>query len=172
MLSCVWLFETAWTTARQLLCSWNSPDKNIWVGCHSQSISETPVWPKDQTHVHLLYWQMDFFYHWATWEAYISYAAIAVTAKSLQLCLTLWDPIDGSPSGSPIPEILQARVLEWVSISFSNSWKWKVKVKSLSCVRLLATAWTAAHQATPSMRFSRQEYWSGVLLPSLMLLTL
>ena len=83
-------------------------------------------------------------------------------AKSLQLCPTLCDPIDGSPPGSPIPGILQARTLEWVAISFSNAWKWKVKVKSLSHVRLLATPWTAAHQAPPSMGFSRQEYWSGV----------
>ena len=88
-------------------------------------------------------------------------------ARSLQSCPTLGDPIDGSPSGSPIPGILQARTLEWVAISFSSAWKWKVKVKSLSCVRLLATPWTAAHQAPPSMAFSRQEYWSGVPLPFL-----
>ena len=87
-------------------------------------------------------------------------------AKSLQLCPTLCDPIDGSPTGSPVPGILQARTLEWVAISFSNAWKWKVKVKSLSRVGLLATPWTAAYQASPSMGFSRQEYWSGVPLPS------
>ena len=87
-------------------------------------------------------------------------------AKSLQSCPTLWDPIDGSPPGSPIPGILQARTLEWVTISFSNAWKWKVKVKSFSRVRLLATPWTAAYQAPPSMGFSKQEYWSGVPLPS------
>ena len=92
------------------------------------------------------------------------YAAAA--AKSLQLCPTLCDPIDGSPPGSPIPGILQARTLEWVAISFSNAWKWRVKVKSFSRVRLLATPWTAAHQAPPSMGFSRQEYWSGLTLPS------
>ena len=85
----------------------------------------------------------------------------------LQSCLTLCDPIDGSPPGSPVPGILQARTLEWVAISFSNEWKGKVKVKSLSPVRLLATPWTAAHQAPPSMGFSKQEYWSGVPLPSL-----
>ena len=62
----------------------------------------------------------------------------------------------------PVPGILQARTLEWVAISFSHAWKWKVKVKSLSCVWLLVTPWTAAHQAPPSMRFFRQEYWSGV----------
>ena len=84
----------------------------------------------------------------------------------LQSCLTLCDPIDGSPPGSSVSGILQARTMEWVAISFSNAWKWKVKVKSLSCVRLLATPWTTAHQASPSMGFSRQEYRSGMPLPS------
>ena len=90
----------------------------------------------------------------------------AAAAKSLQSCPTLCDPIDGSPPGSPIPGILQARTLEWIAISFSNAWKWKVKVKSLRRVRLLATPWTAAYQALPSMGFPRQEYWSGLPLPS------
>ena len=88
------------------------------------------------------------------------------TAKSLQSCPTLCNPIDGSLPGSPIPGILQARTLEWVAISFFNAWKWKVKVKSLSRVQLLVIPWTAAYQAPPSMGFSRQEYWSGVPLPS------
>ena len=96
----------------------------------------------------------------------IRFIAAAAAAKSLQSCPTLCDPIDGSPPGSSVHGILQARILEWVAISFSNAWKWKVKVKSLSCVRLLATPWTAAHQAPRSMGFSRQEYWSGVPLPS------
>ena len=82
--------------------------------------------------------------------------AAAAAAKLLQSCLTLCDPIDGSPPGFPDPGILQARTLEWVAISFSNVWKWKVKVKSLSCVRPLATPWIAAHQAPLSMGFSRQ----------------
>ena len=90
----------------------------------------------------------------------------AAAAKSLQSCPTLCDPIDSSPRGSPIHGILQARTLEWVAISFSNAWTWKVKVKSLSRVRLFVTPWTAAYQAPPSMEFSRQEYWSGVPLPS------
>ena len=68
------------------------------------------------------------------------------------------------PPGSPVPGILQAKTLEWVAIAFSNAWKWKVKVKLLSRVRLIATPWTAAHQAPPSMGFSRQEYWSGLPL--------
>ena len=93
-------------------------------------------------------------------------AAAPAAAKSLQSCPTLCDPTDGSPPGSPIPGILQARTLEWVAISFSSAWKWKVKVKSLSHVWLFMTPWTAAHQAPPSMGFSRQGYWSGVPLPS------
>ena len=83
-------------------------------------------------------------------------------AKSLQSCPTLCDPIDGSPPDSTIPGILQARTLEWVAISFSNAGKWKGKGKSLSRVRLFVTPWTAAHEAPPSMGFSRQEYWNGV----------
>ena len=86
----------------------------------------------------------------------------AAAAKLLQSCPTLCNPTDGSPPSSPVPGILQARTLEWVAISFSNAWKWKVKVKSLSRVRLLATPWTAAYQASPSMGFYRQECWSGV----------
>ena len=88
------------------------------------------------------------------------------TTKSLQSCPTLCDPIDCSPPGSPVPGILQARTLEWVAISFSNARKWKVKVKSLSRVQPAVTPWTATFHAPSSMGFSRQEYWSGVPLPS------
>ena len=109
--------------------------------------------PRNQTQVSSI--PGGFFSIWAT-----------AAAKSLQSCRTLCDPIDGSPSGSPVPGILQARTLEWVAISFSNAWKWKVKVKSPSRVWLLATPWTAAYQAPSSIGFSRQEYWSGVPLPS------
>ena len=90
----------------------------------------------------------------------------AATAKSLQSCPTLCDPIDGSPPHSAVPGILQARTLEWVAISFSNVWMWKVKVKLLSCSWLLVTPWTAAHQALLSTRSSRQDYWSGLPFPS------
>jgi len=90
----------------------------------------------------------------------------AAAAKSLQSCLIPCDPIDDSPPGSPAPGILQARTLEWVAISFSNAWKWKVKGQSLSPVLLFVTPWTAAHQAPPSMGFSKQENWNGVPLPS------
>ena len=112
--------------------------------------------------------------HWTSFAGFFPKAAMSIkmapptsaaaaAAKSLQSCPTLCDPIDCSQSGSPIPGILQARTLEWVAISFSNAWKWKVKVKSLSRVQLFATPWTVAYQAPPSMGFSRQEYWSGVL---------
>ena len=144
-----------------LPCPWDSPGKNTGVGCHfllqcmevknesevaqfSPTLSDAMDCSPPGSSVH----------------------GILVDAKSLQSCLTLWNPIDGRPPGSPVPGILQARTLEWVAISFSNAWKWKVKVPLLRCLRLLATPWTAAHQAPPSMGFSRQEYWSGVPLPS------
>ena len=98
--------------------------------------------------------------------SFFVFCCSATAAKSLQSCPTLCDPIDGSPPGSPVPGILQARTLEWVAISFSNAQNYKAKVKSLSCVQLLATPWTAAYQAPLPMGFSRQEYWSGVPLPS------
>ena len=101
---------------------------------------------------HPLYWVFD--------------GSAATAAKSPQSCPTLCYPIDGSPPGSPVPGILQARTLEWVAISFSNAWKRNMKVKSLSRVRLLATPWTAAYQAPLSIGFARQAYWSGVTLPS------
>ena len=118
------------------------------------SFSRGSSWPRDRTQVSCTAGR--FFTIWAT----------AASAKSRQSCPTLCDPMNVSPPGSPVPGILQARTLEWVAISFSNAWKWKVKGKSLSRVRLLATPWTAAHQAPPSMGFSRQEDWGGVPLPS------
>ena len=99
----------------------------------------------------------------ALWGFHQCHEATAAAAKSLQSCPTLCDPIDGSPPGSPIPRILQARTLEWVAISFS--WKWKAKVKSLSHVQLCVTPETAAHQAPPSLGFFRQEHWSGLPFP-------
>ena len=104
-------------------------------------------------------------YLWV-WNHHFASFAAAAAAKSLQSCPTLCNPRDGSPPGSIIPGILQARTLEWVAISFSNAGKWKLKVKSLSHVQLFVTPWTAAYQAPLSMGFSRQEYWSGVPLPS------
>ena len=119
-------------------------------------------------------WKVNNVYEWMKYEMSIYLypcngkrnKAAAATAKSLQSCPTLCDPIDSSPPGCPVPGILQARTLAWVAISFSDAWKWKVKGKLLSRVRLFATPWTAAHQAPPSMGFSRQEDWSGVPLLS------
>ena len=133
-------------------------------------ISMGSSWPRDQMCISCITGR--FFPVWATrgvpltqyWNMIVVTAAAA--AKSLQSCLTLCDPIDGSPLGSSVPGTLQARTLEWVAVSFSNAWKWKVKGKSLSHARLLATPWTAAYQVPPSMGFSRQEYWSGLSFPS------
>ena len=155
MLSCfshVWLFVTLWTVAPQALLSMGFSRQEYWSRLPFPPPGDLPN-PRIKP---------------ASPGSPASAGRFFTTgaAKSLQSCLTLCDPIDGSPSGSPIPGILQARTLEWVAISFSNAWKWKVKVKSLSCVRLLATSWTAAYQAPLSMGFSRQEYWSGVPLPS------
>ena len=119
--------------------------------CHTES-SESER-EKQILHMNAYMWNLE------KWYA-------AAAAESRQSCLTPCDLIDGSPPGSPVPGILQARTLEWVAMSFSNAWKWKVKVKSHSLVWLLATLWTVAHQAPPSMGFSRQECWSGVPLPS------
>ena len=109
-------------------------------------------WPRNTTRVSCI--AGGFFTHWATWETPKGRITVCA-AKSLQLCPTLCDPIDGSPPGFPVPGILQARTLEWVAISFSNAWKWKVKSESevaQSCW-LLATPWTAK-----SIEFSRPEY--------------
>ena len=121
-------------------------DTTFWCSCHNLSKPAACPCPTTCSLTPPLWEQV--------WQFVWNNAAAA--AKSLQSCLTLCDPIDGGPPGSPIPGILQARTLKWVAISFSNAWKWKVKVKSLSRVQL---------PATPSMGFSRQEYWSGVPLP-------
>ena len=120
-----------------------------------------PIWTKH------LYSHSIYYFVWKRLFLFCFQISAAAAAKSLQSCPTLCDPIDGSPAGSPVPGILQARTLEGVAISFSNAWQWTVKVKSLSCVQLFVTPWTAAHQAPPSMGFSRQEYWSRVPLPTL-----
>ena len=151
-----------------LYCSWGSCGKNICVVCHS-----------------LLQWTM-FCQNSLLWLIHLGWCCIAwliaslsyanafartrlrfmkgitsikhtATAKSLQSCPTLCDPVDGSPLGSLIPGILQARTLEWIAISFSSAWKWKVKVKSLSRVRPSATPWTAAFHKPLLKRVRRWE---------------
>ena len=148
MVSCfslVQLLATLWAVAHQHPLFMGYSRQKYWSGLLSPWESS---WPRDQSHISCGF-------------------CIAAAAKSLQSCPTLCNPIDGSPPGSAVPGIFQARTLEWVAISFSNAWKWKVKVKSLSRVQLFEIPWTAAYQAPPSMGFSRQEYWSGVPSPSL-----
>ena len=120
------------------------PTPEIWV------ISKTPLLSNPNIYLMITFCQLHSFtwlrlfcfsllkLYWLKFQVVLIYV-IAAAAKSLQSCLTLCDPIDGSLRGSPISGILQARTLEWVAISFSNAWKWKVKVKSLSRVRPSAT---------------------------------
>ena len=126
------------------------------MGCHDLVQGIFPNWGSNSHLLSLLHWQASSLPLMPSGK----HNNIWLVAKSLQSCPTLCDPKDGSPPGSPVSGILQARTLEWVAISYSNTWKWKVKVKSLSRVRLFMTPWTAAYQAPPSMGFSRQEYWS------------
>ena len=134
-------------------------------------------WVIKEFYKNFLFWEFQFkiFLEWKgmlakysiikdkKWQDHIEYAAAAAVTSVVSY--SVW-PHRRQPPGSPIPGILQARTLEWVAISFSNAWQWKVKVKLLSRIRLPATPWTAAYQAPPSMGFSRQEYWSGMPLPS------
>ena len=149
--------------SKRLLISWlQSPSAVIWGELGARGEGDHRGWDGWMASPTLWTWVwVNSLSWWWTWRP-----TAAAAAKLLQSCPTLHNPRDGSPPGSPIPGILQARTLEWVTISFSNAWKWKVKLKSLSRVRLLATSWTAAYQAPPSMVFSRQEYWRGVPLPS------
>ena len=129
---------------------WQSVQASVCVhdqgGCCFQPLHTGPQWGKEHSGL-----------------------AAATAAKSLQSCLTPCNPIGGSPPGFSIPGILQARTMEWVAISFSNAWKWKVKVKLLSCVQLLATPWTAAHQAPQSMGFfqARVLEWGAIAFSAL-----
>ena len=144
--SCVWLFVTLWVVAHQAPLSMGFSRQEYWSRLPCPPPGDLPdpgIEPASLTS-----------------PAFPAAAA----AESLQSCPTLCDPRDGSPPGSPIPGILQARTLEWVAISFSSAWKWKVKVKLLSHVWLFATPWTAAHQAPSPMGFFRQGYWSGAQL--------
>ena len=150
MFRCVLLFATPWTVASQAPLPMGLSRQEHWSGLPCPPLGDLPnpgIEPVSLVSPELA-------------GGFFTYA------KSLQLCPTLCDPIDGSPPGSLVPGILQARKLRWVAISFSDAWKQKVKVKSLSFVWLLVTPWTAAHQASPSMGFSRQEYWSGLPLLS------
>ena len=182
VLSRVWLFATPWTVAHQTPVHGSLQARDTGVGCRfllrgifltqgsNPRLLESPTLQADSLPLS----------HQGSPDSYIEILMLSAMilggrpfgkclgdeggpplkgiamlcyAKSLQSCPTLCDPIDGSPPGCPVPGILQAGALEWVALSFSNAWKWKVKVKSPSRVRHLATPWTAAHQAPPSMRF-------------------
>ena len=109
--------------------------------CFSVSLREERVDGEADLHINL---STLYLHGWETTKVRLWYLSVAAAAtKSYQSCPTLCDPIDGSPTGSSVPGILQARILEWVAISFSKAWKWKLKVKSLSRVQLLATPWTS-----------------------------
>ena len=157
----VWLCATPWTAAYQAPLSMGFSRQEYWNGLplpspgHLPNPGIKPLSPALQANSLLSQPP-------GKPDTYTAAAA----AKSLESCPTLCDPIDGSSPGSPVPGILQARTLERVAISFSNAWKWKMKVTSLSRVQPSVTPWTAAFQAPPSVGFSRQEYWSGVPVPS------
>ena len=146
LLSCIQLFVTPWTAARQSSLAITK----------SQSLLKLIYIELVMPFNHLILCRPLLLY--SIFHSIRIFSNAAAAATSLQSCPTRCDPRDGSPPGSPVPGILQARILEWVAISFSNAWKWKVKVQSLSRVWLLATPWTAAYQAPLSMGFSRQEY--------------
>ena len=163
-------------TNRQLE-TWEMPDLNPAVQWAALNTNEMNSVIKKKAEIVILDFQrktdvheffFPFFSPLVLWLRFLYKHLAAAAAKSLQLCLTLCNPIDGSPPGSSVPGILQARTLEWVAISFSNAWKWKLKVKSLSHAQLIVSPWNEAYQAPPSMGCSRQEYWSGLPLPSLL----
>ena len=160
-LSRVWLFATPWTVAYQAPPSMGFSRQECWSGLPLPSpgeFSDPGIEPGSPT------LQADALPSEPPGKLMYS---IAAAAKSLQSCPTLCDPIDGSPPGSPIPGILQARTLGWVAISFSNAWKWKVKVKSFSHVWLLATTMDCSlpRSSIHGIFQARVLEW-GVLLPS------
>ena len=177
---CFWPFAASWILAHQPpFCPWNFPGRNTGAGCHFLLQSIFLIQGLNPSLLCLLLWQADslplchlgshpqYLWRWSYLEVESLWILPSLdAAKSLQSCLTRCNPIDGSPSGSSVPGILQARILEQVAISFSNAWKWKVKVKAFSHVQLLETPWTVAYQARPSMEFSRQVCWNGSPLPS------
>ena len=135
------------------------------MGCHSLLRGIFPIQGPNPCILCLLHCQVGSLSLAPTGKPYLPHAA-ATAAKSFQSCPTLCDPIDGSPPGSPVPGILQARTLEWVAISFSNAWKWKVKGKSLSSCLTPSDPRDCSPPGSSVHGIFLQEYWSGVPLPS------
>ena len=164
MLSFLWILTCYDITWAKFHC----PPPNPHVPCIHPSLPWTPVHHRSSDSFPGMFcnWNLQSSRFSPVMLALLFSHSAAASAKSRQTCPTLCDPIDGRPPGSAVPGILQARILEWVAISFSSAWKWEVKVKSLSHFWFFATLWTATHQAPLSMGFSRWEYWSGVPLPS------
>jgi len=99
----------------RLLCPRGSPGKNTGVDCH---FFLQQIFPTQESNLHLLrLLHCRRIHYLLSYQEIVFPAAAAAAAKSLQLCPTLCDPIDGSPPGTPVPGILQARTLEWVAIS-------------------------------------------------------
>ena len=152
MLSCfshVQLLATLWTVARQPPRHMGFSRQGYWSGLLCRPPRDLPDPGTHGSYISCI--DRRVLYHWKPKACVYVYThthththLYICYAKSLQSCPILCNPIDGSPPGSPVPGILQARTVEWVAISFSNAWKWKVKVQSLSRVRLLATPWIAA----------------------------
>ena len=149
------LFETLWTMAHQAPLSRGISRQEYWSGLPCPPPRDLPDPGMGPNLLYLLNWQASCLSIVPPGKPHI------YITKLLQSCPTLWDPTDGSPPGSAIPGILQARTLKWVAISFSNAWKWKVKVNLINSVRLFVTPWTAAYQAPLSMGFSRQSTGVG-----------
>ena len=140
------VFFSVWTSSNLIRTS-RSPQTILW-GCKVVCERQVPAWICFSLKVFIICWCLVtksctslwdpmgcstpsfpvLHYHPEVAHVWI----LTASAKSLQSCPTLFDPIGGSPPGSLLPGILQARTLEWVAISFSNAWKGKVKVKSLS----------------------------------------
>ena len=144
-------FATPWTGSTRLLSPWDYPGKNTGAGCY---FLLEGIFPTQGFNPHHLHWQVD-----SLPLSHLGSPSNQGSPYNACCCGTsvvsdsVWVR---SPPGSPVPGMLQARILEWVAISFSNAWKGKVKGKSLSRVRLVATPWTAAYQAAPSTGFSRR----------------
>ena len=145
----------------RLLCPWNFPGKDTGVSFHSFLQGIFPTQGSNPSLASTVQAGRFFSTDPPGKPCSVLLLLLLSCFSRVRLCATPQTVAHQAP-----PSVGLAWALEWVAVSFSSAWKWKVKVKSLSCVRLLVTPWTAAYQAPPSMGFPRQEYWSGLPLPS------